>query len=118
MNAFVVRCYRVPAHAGKLVRAAIRHHLYVGHAAAHVIYRGSLIVCVAVPLSIAAKHFAPSLVAPSLALRPMSAELFSPAPLSIPEPSDLAVFMIGILILLWLRRRSPARGAAATRGDT
>jgi hypothetical protein len=101
MNAFVIRCYRAQAHVGKVVRAAIRHHWHVSHTAAHVIYHGSVITCVAVPLIVAGAHFVPSLSAPRA-----PALAFSPPPLSIPEPAGLPVFAVGVAILLRLRKRS------------
>lgn len=101
MNAFVIRCYRAQAHVGKVVRSAIRHHWNVGHTTAHVIYHGAVITCVMVPLVTADALRVPLVTA---GVRPMATN--APLLVLIPEPSALPVFVVGIAILLGMRRRS------------
>ena len=104
MLTFVIRCYRTPV--GKIVRHAMRRHWGVSHHAANVLYHGTWLTCVAVPFAVAGVRFVPALVpklAPPAGFMP-SHDAFALPPNAIPEPSTLAVFAVGVLILLWIIR--------------
>lgn len=97
----LIHHYRI---VGKKVRKVLRHHFHLSHKAARVVWHGSLLTCILVPAGTITWNNLPPFPNGIWPSSPPAQTI----PVNVPEPSSLALFGVGVVCIVLLRRNRNA----------